>query len=76
MNRHPRGEVGVLKEVKIPVANPFNRCFLVIEYKRTTYMGCLLVDDIAFCGQLSRLLQRHCGESVEYVGGLDIIHTQ
>jgi hypothetical protein len=75
LNRHPRGEVGVLREVKVPVKNPFNRCFLVIEYKGATYMGCLLIDDIAFCDQVSKFLERHCGESIEHIGGLDLSLT-
>ena len=25
-------------------------------------MGCLLIDDLSFCEQISRLLQHHCGE--------------
>jgi hypothetical protein len=30
INRHPKGEVGLLKEVKA-ISNSFDRCFLIIE---------------------------------------------
>jgi hypothetical protein len=48
INRFPKGEAGVLNEVRIPVTDPFNRCFLIIEYKKAMYMGCLLIDDLRF----------------------------
>jgi hypothetical protein len=72
INRHPRGEVGILKDVKVPVISPFNRCYLVMEYKKATYMGRLLVDDIIFCNHLSEFLQRHRGTSFKDIGSLDI----
>jgi hypothetical protein len=75
INRHPNGEVGVLKEAKLPTANPFDRCFLTIEYKKTKYMSCLLIDDLPFCHRISRLFQHHCGESIAFIGGLDPSHT-
>jgi hypothetical protein len=75
INRHPKGEVGILKEVTVPVANPFNRCFLIVEYKKATYMGCLLIDDLPFCGQVSRLLRLHCGESLASIGSLDLDYS-
>jgi hypothetical protein len=75
INRYPKGEIGLLNEVRIPVTSPFNRCFLIIEYKKAMYMGCLLIDDLAFCHQVSELLQRHCGESVAAIGRLDLTQT-
>jgi hypothetical protein len=75
LNRHPKGEVGVLKEVRVPVANPFDRCFLIVEYKKAKYMGCLLIDDLRFGNQISRLLQAHCGELLASIGSLDLSHT-
>jgi hypothetical protein len=72
INRHPKGEIGTLKEVKVPVIDPYNRCFLVMEYKKASYMGPLLVDDIIFCTHLSKFLQRHCGELIENIGSLEI----
>jgi hypothetical protein len=39
------------------------------------YMGCLLIDDLSFCFQVSQLLQSRCGESIEGVGGLDLSYS-
>ena len=64
----------MLKEVKNPITNPFNRCFLVIEYKTNLYMGCLLVDDISFCISLAKFLHNHCGQPIEDISSLDISH--
>ena len=64
----------MLTEVRTTVMPPFNRCFLITEYKKARYLGCLLIDDIAFCTSLSRFLQRHCGEAID-IGSLDISHT-
>jgi hypothetical protein len=38
-------------------------------------MGCLLFDDAAFCLEMQRVFQDHCGSSMEYIGGLDINRT-
>jgi hypothetical protein len=72
IKRHPKGEVGILKEVKVPAIQPFNRCFLIIEYKSAMYMGCLLIDNLSFCSQVARLLQSYRGDPIEYIGGLDL----
>jgi hypothetical protein len=76
-DEHPKGEVGTLLEVRwaaieLPL---FNEFFLVIDYDRTVYMGCLLFDDAAFCLQVEHLLQDHCGQSIASVGSLDISRT-
>jgi hypothetical protein len=73
-NKHPRGEVGVLKQLKL-VDGPFvNRCFLWMQYEDSMYLGCLLFSDASFCQQISKLLQEHCGDSIEYIGGLDLTY--
>jgi hypothetical protein len=38
-------------------------------------MGCLFMDDIAFCTSVSRFLESRCGERIEEIGSLDISHT-
>jgi hypothetical protein len=73
-NERPKGEVGILKQVK-PVDGQFvNRCFLWMQYQDSTYLGCLLFTATPFCHQLSNLLEKNCGQSVEYIGGLDLSH--
>jgi hypothetical protein len=75
--KHPQGEVGILREVRWPPiqVRPFNKLFLVVDFEHAVYMGCLLFDDAAFCHEIERLLRDYCGCSIECVGGLDISHT-
>ena len=49
-----------------------HRCFLWMEYEDGTYLGCLLLDNLSFCKQLSRLLEKNVGRSVKEIGGLDL----
>ena len=76
-HRHPKGEVGTLREVRWPPieVQPFDRIFLVIDFEGSFYMGCLLFEDPAFCIQVERLLRAHCGRSLEYIGALDVSCT-
>ena len=69
-----RGEVGVLTHV---TGNHqiTNRCYLVIEYEKERYMGCLLVDEIAFCSAISAVLRNQLGRSIKEIGDLDLSHT-
>ena len=50
-----RGEVGTLRQVVLSRINPADRCFLHIDHEETWYMGCVLIDDHAFCTQISEL---------------------
>jgi hypothetical protein len=43
VNKSSRGEVGTLVEVQVSQRQA-NRCFLVIEYEDSQYMGCLHFD--------------------------------
>src|SRR5215831_19417965 len=47
-NKPPQGEIGILISVVPSMFLPANRCFLYIDYEGSSYMGCLLFDDIAF----------------------------
>ena len=69
--RPRREEIGILKEVMISIVQPANRCFLHIEHKGSTYVGCLLIEDPAFCAQIVTLLQGHFAE----IGSLDLSYT-
>jgi hypothetical protein len=48
---------------------------LVVEYNREHYVGSLIFDDVAFCLQISRLLQEHIGEAISDIGALDLSAT-
>ena len=54
---------------------PADRCFLYIEYEGSLYIGCLLIDDYAFCAQIVKLLKGHCDCSIAAIGNLDISHN-
>jgi len=74
-NTHPKGEVGILKAVTLSGIGPSDRCYLHIYYQGSVYIGCLLFDDRAFCGQLAKLLDSYCNRSIAEIGGLDLSHT-
>jgi len=71
--KHPRREeIGILKEVTISNIQPADRCFLHIEHEGSTYIGCLLVEDPTFCGQIVKLLQGYLNRPVAEIGSLNI----
>lgn len=74
-NKHPRGEVGVLRSVVLSPAQPPARCFLYIEHEGSSYIGCLLFDDPNFCRQVATLLQDYCNRPIAEIGGIDVSHT-
>src|SRR2546425_73229 len=73
-NKRVMGEVGVLRYVH---ANNkiSHKCYLVIEHTKEHYVGCLIFDDIAFCSQISKLLQNQIGHPVKEIGDLDLSYT-
>jgi hypothetical protein len=74
-NRHPIGEVGILKSVELSHVLPANRCFLSIDYEGSSYMGCLLFDDVAFCQDIVEPLQSCCNRPIAEIGRLDVSYT-
>jgi len=71
-NKRPRGEVGILKIVGLSSVQPANRCFLHIEHQGSKYIGCLLIDNHAFCHQIVQLLQAHRNCSITKIGDIDV----
>ena len=69
-----RGEIGILKKVIPSAMSPRDRIFLIIEHEVNEYMGCLMISDRAFRRQILNLLQAHCGNTLEQIGGLDLSH--
>ena len=74
-DKKPEGEVGKLIEVRLSIIEPPNKCFLLIDHDGSTYIGCLLINDLAFCAQIGQLLQDYYGHSVREIGSLDLTHT-
>jgi hypothetical protein len=59
-NKRPQGEVGILKTIELSKVQPANQFFLrieYIEYEKSSYMGCLLFDDHAFCRYISEIFR-------------------
>ena len=71
-NKHPRGEVGILKRVEKSNVLPADRCFLYIDYEGSYYIGCLLCSDHAFCSQIVRILEANLNKAIAQIGSLDI----
>src|SRR5215475_14039652 len=70
-----RGEIGVLRRVTEPKNQPSETCILEIEHEGLSYVGCLLFDDLAFCGEITKLLQNCCNRPIAEIGSLDVSHT-
>jgi hypothetical protein len=74
-NNHPRGEIGILREVVLSNVLPrADRCFLYIDHDGSSYIGCLLIDD-AFCSQIAKLLQGCCNRPIAEIGSLNLSHN-
>jgi hypothetical protein len=50
-------------------------CFLWIEYNDSTYIGSVIFDNQPFHRLVSKLLEEHCGCTIDAIGSLEIGHT-
>jgi hypothetical protein len=71
----PKGEVGILKAVLTSKITPADRCFLLISYQGSEYLGCLLFDDRPFFKHITGVLRFCCNRSVAEIGSLDLTYT-
>jgi hypothetical protein len=74
-NKRPRGEIGVLKEVARSKVKTVNRCYLYIDHEGSSYIGCLLFDDRAFCRHIAEVLRFCCNRPIAEIGSLDLSYT-
>jgi hypothetical protein len=74
-DRHPTGEIGILRMVLLSKTRPADRCVLLVGYQESCYLGCLLFEDQAFCRQMIRLLQHCCNRPIMEIGDLDLSYT-
>jgi hypothetical protein len=74
-NKHPRGEVGTLREVRPYSIQPADRFYLIMENEGAEYLGVLLVEDYTFCQQVFELLLEHCGRTIREIGDIDVSDT-
>jgi hypothetical protein len=70
----PQGEVGILREVRLSSIQPADRFFLYIDYEGSIYIGCVLVDNHAFCSQIAAMLQDYCNRRLVDIGSLEVGH--
>jgi hypothetical protein len=75
-NTHPQGEVGILKTVFVSSVKPSTRCFLIMEHAGAEYMGELLISDDVFCSEIYAVLFRHCGKTIQEIGGIEFSDTR
>jgi hypothetical protein len=73
-NLRPRGEVGFLKQVSQAETLKSKRTLMIINYLGGMYMGCLIVEDPAFCREIQALLRAHLGKNIAAIGRLDVTH--
>ena len=74
-DKRPRGEVGILRRVEKSNVLPADRCFLYIDYEDSSYIGCLLCADHAFCSQIVRILEANLNKTIAQIGSIDLSHT-
>src|SRR5262249_15699649 len=70
--KHQKDKTGIHKRSKKTKAPPADRCFLYIDFDDSSYIGCLLCADHAFCTQIVRILEANLNKTIREIGSLDI----
>ena len=68
------GEVGILTDVRMYDLLSC-RIFIGIKHMGNRYLGCLFLDDPAFCQEIYNLLRICIGTFTKDVGDTDLSHT-
>ncbi|HKA34635.1 MAG TPA: hypothetical protein VKH64_15570 [Candidatus Binatia bacterium] len=80
----PKGEVGVLKEINVSAIPPpadadaprsYNRIFMFIDHGGQRYLGCLMLEDYAFCQEVAKVLRHHFNRTIQEIGSIELEHT-
>ena len=71
-NKHPLGDIGVLKYVIRCSIKPSTRCYLIMEYEGAEYLGILRFDSYSVCQRVYGFLLQHRGESIQEIGEIDL----
>jgi hypothetical protein len=71
-NKFPRGEVGILIWVSLTGIQPLDRCYLLMNYEDSSYMGRLLFDNDKFCRYVAQFLEKYCNRPIAEIGSLDL----
>jgi len=68
------GEVGILKGIRANDLSSTRRCFLYMQHEESSYLGCILFNNIAFSRHITALLQCYFDRSIAEIGSLDLSH--
>jgi hypothetical protein len=68
------GEIGRLTRIRISDLPSTRRCFLHMQHEQSSYIGCLLFDEAAFCQQITEILQSCCNRPIAEIGSIDLAH--
>jgi hypothetical protein len=74
-NESPKGEVGILIWASLTGIQPPDRCYLLMKHEGSSYMGCLLFNDPAFCRYVAKLLDSYRNHPIADIGSLDVTST-
>jgi hypothetical protein len=74
-DKTPKGEVGILIWASLTGVQPPDKCYLLMSHEGSSYMGCLLFDDSAFCRYVVKLLDSYRNRPIVEIGSLDLTHT-
>jgi hypothetical protein len=74
-DKHPRGEIGILRMTLLSKIQPANRCFLLISDEGSSYIGCLIFEDSVLCRHVTELLRFCCNRPIAEIGSIDLGHT-
>ena len=74
-DKHPTGEIGILRTTLLSKIQPANRCFLLISYEGSSYIGCLMFEDTGFCRHTAEVLRSRCNHPIAEIGSIDLAYT-
>src|SRR5262245_66272166 len=66
------GEVGILKGIRTNDLSSTSRCFLYVQHEESSYLGCLMFNDIDLSRRITEILQCYCDHHYSDFGILDI----
>jgi len=72
--RQQNGEIGVLTATEDAWADNPPRIYLFMQSRGNRYIATLLISDLPFSKQLSKILKTQYGRTLEDIGSIDLSH--
>src|SRR5262245_32286724 len=69
------GEIGILTHILVNYNASTPRCFLYMQHKDSSYLGCLFLTDLTFFGQIVRIFEGSLNRPISEIGNIDLTHT-